>query len=49
MLGIHAEAQRDFYRLVELGELYLLQERHCVRKRVSTLFDGGARLRDVFS
>ena len=37
VLGIDAQAHRDFYRLVELGELDFLEQRHRILQRVRTL------------
>src|SRR6202050_1566740 len=49
MLRIDAQAHRQVDRLVELGVLYFLQERHGFLKRIRLCFHGGPRLIDVLS
>src|SRR5208337_1301871 len=49
VLGIDSQPHRQVHRLVELGELYFLQEWHRVLKRVRMSFDGFARLLNVLS
>ena len=49
VLGVHAQAQGHVHRLIELGELDLLQQDNCVLERVRTRLYLGARLHNILS
>ena len=49
VLGIDSKAQRDFDRLVKLGELHFLQQRHRIIQKIGALLDCLPRLRYILS
>src|SRR5262249_16277026 len=49
MLGIDAETHGQIHGFIELGELYLLQQRYGFFQCVSLRLNGGAGFGDVFS
>ncbi len=49
VLGVHAQAQRHVHRLIELGELDLLQQDDCVGEGVRMRLYLRARLLNILS
>ncbi len=49
VLGVYAQAQGHVHRLIELGELDLLQQDDCVVEGVRTRFYLRARLLDILA
>ena len=47
--GIDAQAESDFHGIVELGKLYLLQQRYCVAQKILPFFNCLARFAYVLS